>query len=485
MAPGPQAESKASPDQTWWSLRTLHKPSVPRISGWAETWVRTPIDPFIVKELDAHGLSPSPEADRRTLIRRLYFDLLGLPPAPERVAAFIADPDPRAYENLVDELLASPAYGERWARHWLDIVHYGDSHGFDKDKPRLNAWPYRDYVIRAFNQDKPYARFVEEQIAGDVLDPDNAEEIEATGFLAAGPWDAIGQSEVPESKVDGQIARHLDRDDMVATTMQTFISTTAQCAQCHKHKFDPITQEDYYSLQADFAAIDRADRPYDDDPAVSRRRRSLISQQHTIQRDIRTTRDNIRSAAGPELEEMEKRIAELKTTAKGQGEEFGYHSAIEQSQDSPKWVQVDLGASVAVREVVVVGCYDDFNGIGAGFGFPVRFKLECSNDPEFKTAVHLVADRTASDFANPKTEPQKFATNVEGRYVRFTGTKLASRKNDFILALAELMVLDSRGTNLALHANVTALDSTDAPPRWQKENLVDGKYYGAGQRDQP
>ncbi len=167
-----------------------------------------------------------------------------------------------SYEAVVDRLLASPHYGERWARHWLDVVHYGETHGYDKDKPRPHAWPYRDYVIRAFNDDKPYGRFVQEQLAGDVLFPDTADGVEALGFLAAGPWDFIGHVELPETKIDGKVARHLDRDDMVSNTMSTFASLTVHCAQCHNHKFDPIAQEDYYSLHAVFAALDRADKKY-------------------------------------------------------------------------------------------------------------------------------------------------------------------------------------------------------------------------------
>ena len=146
------------------------------------------------------------------------------------------------------------------------MVHFGETHGYDKDKPRPNAWPYRDYVIRAFNTDKPYARFVQEQIAGDVLFPGTVDGIEALGFLAAGPWDFIGHAELPETKIDGKVARHLDRDDYVANTINTFMGLTVHCAQCHNHKFDPILQEDYYRLQAVFAAIDRTDKQYDVDP---------------------------------------------------------------------------------------------------------------------------------------------------------------------------------------------------------------------------
>jgi hypothetical protein len=184
-------------DRDWWSWQPLNRPQPPQLAAREKAWVRTPIDAFIRAKLREHGLSPSPEADRRTLVRRVYFDLTGLPPTPEEVESFLIDPDPLAYEKLVDRLLDSPRYGERWARHWLDVVHYGDSHGYDKDKPRLNAWPYRDYVIRAFNADKPYSRFVEEQIAGDVLWPDTVDGVVATGFIAAGPWDFIGHAEVP------------------------------------------------------------------------------------------------------------------------------------------------------------------------------------------------------------------------------------------------------------------------------------------------
>jgi mono/diheme cytochrome c family protein len=259
----------------WWSLRPLAKPRVPQSDEKQLDNLRTPIDAFVLDGLRSAGLTPSSEADRRTLIRRLSYDLLGLPPTFAEVEAFVADNDPLAYEKLVDRLLASPHYGERWARHWLDVVHYGETHGYDKDKPRPNAWPYRDYLIRAFNEDRPYAQFIEEQLAGDALEPDTRDGIEATGFLAAGPWDFIGHAEVPETKIDGQIARNLDRDDVVTTTLNTFCSVTVQCARCHDHKFDPITQEHYYGLQAVFAAIDRADRTYDVDPAVGRRRQAL------------------------------------------------------------------------------------------------------------------------------------------------------------------------------------------------------------------
>src|ERR1041385_5649787 len=248
--------------ETLWSVQPLTNAPVPKTDS---PWVRTPIDAFVFAKLQEKKLSPSSEADRRTLIRRLTFDLHGLPPTPREVEDFVNDRDPQAYEKLVDRLLASPRYGERWARHWLDVVHYADTHGYDKDKRREHAWPYRDYVIESLNDDKPYGRFVDEQLAGDVLFPSDPEGIAATGFIVAGPWDLVGHTELKEGTMDKKITRTLDRADMVANTISTFCSLTVHCARCHNHKFDPIPQKDYYSLQAVFAGIDRADRPYDPD----------------------------------------------------------------------------------------------------------------------------------------------------------------------------------------------------------------------------
>ncbi|MFM8579238.1 MAG: DUF1549 domain-containing protein [Planctomycetaceae bacterium] len=271
-----------------WAWRPIQKHAVPgRVTAFAGLPgvepERNPVDFFIRHTLAEKGLVPSPLADRRTLIRRLSFDLTGLPPHPDEVRAFVSDESPDAYGKLVDRLLSSPRYGERWARHWLDVVHYGDTHGYDKDQPRPNAWPYRDYVIRALNDDKPYDRFLCEQIAGDVLFPGTRDGEEAIGFIAAGPWDLIGHREVPETKTDGKIARHLDRDDMVANTIGTFASVTIHCAQCHAHKFDPIAQDDYYSLQAVFAAVDREDRSFSLDKELTRRIADIKARKRAVE----------------------------------------------------------------------------------------------------------------------------------------------------------------------------------------------------------
>ncbi len=261
-----------------WAFRPIVEPTVPVPPVERRAWVRTPIDAFVLHKLIANGLAPSPEADRRTLARRVSIDLTGLPPTAKELDAFVADPAADAYEKLVDRLLASPRHGERWARHWLDVAHYADSHGQDQDRFRPNAWPYRDYLIRSFNGDKPYAKFVREQIAGDALFPDDPQAIAATGFLAAGPWDESGLRDINADSVDRKIAQNLDRDDIVTTAMTTFSGLTVHCARCHDHKFDPISQDDYYSLQAVFAGIDKAERSYDADAAVAKKRAVLAAE---------------------------------------------------------------------------------------------------------------------------------------------------------------------------------------------------------------
>ena len=264
---GPEGEQ-------WWSRKPLVASEVPE----EQEWVQNEVDRFILAKLKANGLRPSQKATPLSLLRRLTHDLTGLPPTPRETEKFLEaykeDPD-RGYEALVDRLLASPRYGERFARHWLDVAKYADTCGYDKDKLRPNAWPYRDYVIRSFNEDKQYARFIQEQVAGDRLYPNTPDGILGLGFLAAGPWDFIGHAEVPESKIDGKVARNLDRDDMVTNVFNTFCAVTIQCARCHAHKGDPYTQEHYYSLQSVFAAVDKAERNYGSDPQTEKRRAQM------------------------------------------------------------------------------------------------------------------------------------------------------------------------------------------------------------------
>jgi mono/diheme cytochrome c family protein len=259
----------------WWSLRPIRRVVPPVVHGPGAGWVRTPIDAFVLARLDSAGLRPSPAADRATLIRRVNFDLIGLPPTPEEVEAFVNDPNSLAYEALVDRLLASPHHGERWGRHWLDVVRFGESEGYETNMPRFSAWPYRDYVVRAFNHDTPFPRFVHDQLAGDTLGgTDGADWLTraATGFLVGGTHDIVGNQ-----TIEGMLQQRADDlDDMIAATGTTFLGLTVQCARCHDHKFDPITQRDYYGLQAIFAGVGHGEREVDV-PDVEYRRREAAA----------------------------------------------------------------------------------------------------------------------------------------------------------------------------------------------------------------
>jgi Protein of unknown function (DUF1553)/Protein of unknown function (DUF1549)/Planctomycete cytochrome C/F5/8 type C domain len=471
------ASLKKTDPLDWWSLKPLAKPALP--SGDAVH----PIDRFVLAKLQEKHLQPSGVADARTILRRLNFDLIGLPPTAEELAAFEKEATrdlPVAIGRAADRLLASPRYGERWGRHWLDVVHYGDTHGYDKDKLRPNAWPYRDYVIRSLNEDKPYARFVEEQLAGDTLYPQTADGHIAQGFISAGPWDFIGHAELSEAKLDGKIARALDRDDMVSNTTGAFLATTAQCARCHTHKFDPIKQEDYYRLQAVFAALDKADKSFDIDPVVAKQRPPLVAEKTRLDGEIKTLNEKNASTDSRRAALIGKIIDELRQgTAAIERPEYGYHSAISQDQAALKWAQVDLGVARELTEVILVGSHDTYNNIGAGFGFPARYKVELSDDAKFAQGVTTIADFTGADVPNPGVKPQRFPlAKLKGRYLRVTATKLSVRSNDYILALAELQAIDPLGRNVALGANVTSLDSIEAGPRWGRLNLTDGYFYG-------
>ncbi|MFP6666440.1 MAG: PSD1 and planctomycete cytochrome C domain-containing protein [Pirellulales bacterium] len=289
-----------------WALASLVRPRLPPIADEYRSWVRTPVDAFILEGLLRRRLEPAPEADKRRLLRRVYFDLIGLPPTPEEIYDFVEDRSPNAYETVVDRLLVSPRYGERWARHWLDVVHYADTHGHDEDAIRENAWPYRDYLIESLNSNKPYARFVQEQTAGDVLFPNDPSGIVAVGMLAAGPWDESSQMGIKDGTVDKEIARYLERDDMISTVMNTFVSMTVHCARCHDHKFDPIPTEDYYRLQAVFAGLDRVDRPYDLEATTMRNRRELLREKSNLQQQRLTSEELLRAGINERVAKWER-----------------------------------------------------------------------------------------------------------------------------------------------------------------------------------
>ncbi len=268
---------KETPHWAYAPLRPVRVPELEAAANPGDSGALGAVDRFVRARLRSAGLKPALPADRRALLRRVTFDLTGLPPTPAELQAFLSDTRPGAYERVVDRLLGSPRYGERWARHWMDAAHFAETHGHDQDRIRPNAWPYRDYLIRSFNEDKPYGRFVAEQVAGDVLWPTDPQATVALGFVAAGPWDESSLRDIREDTLDRQIGRYLDRDDMLTTVLQTFTSTTVQCARCHDHKFDSISQADYYALQAVFAGVDRANRVFDPQPDVHRKRRELLS----------------------------------------------------------------------------------------------------------------------------------------------------------------------------------------------------------------
>jgi hypothetical protein len=238
----------------------LHKPAAPAVPAVHQSdWVRNPVDAFVLAKLEEKGLAPAPPASPRALIRRVYFDLIGLPPTPDEIRQFTADPSQQAYEKIIDKLLADSRYGERWARHWLDLVRFAESDGFAIDGERPTAWRYRDYVIRGFNKDKPYDLFIKEQLAGDEMNDkrspaeDRSERLVALGFMRMGTWEA-----------DANFKTQLRQDvlnDITGTTAQVFLGLTVGCARCHNHKYDPIPQRDFYRMQAFFGAMRVEDRP--------------------------------------------------------------------------------------------------------------------------------------------------------------------------------------------------------------------------------
>jgi hypothetical protein len=248
-APAPAASRAIVEARRQWSNQPVVRPTVPSVKD--RSGIRNPVDAFILSRLEAEGLRPAPEADRVTLIRRLTYDLTGLPPTPEEVDAFLADGARDAYERLVDRLLASSRYGERWARHWLDLVRFGETNGYERDSAKPFAWRYRDYVIDAFNRDKPYDQFVREQLAGDEINPGSAESLIATGFYRLGIWD--------DEPADRPQARYDTLDGVISTAGQVFLGMTLNCARCHDHKVDPIPQRDYYRLLAFFIDVTHPD----------------------------------------------------------------------------------------------------------------------------------------------------------------------------------------------------------------------------------
>ncbi len=296
-------------DRGHWAFVKRTTPPVPAFSLASDiAWVKNPVDAFILQRLKKEGLKPSPQADRVTMIRRIYFDMIGLPPSPREVAVFIADKTPDAYQKLVERLLASPHYGERWGQHWLDVVRFAETDGFEYDTHRRDAWRYRDYVIRAFNNDKPYDRFVTEQLAGDEISPKDEEALIASGFNRLGPLRKnAGNQEVASS-------RNEVLTEMTNVVGSSLLGVTLGCARCHNHKFDPMRQSDYYRIQAYFAAV------YDNDVVIATpdQQAARKAKAEPIEKEMEKVRATMKSLQGkkdaPSLdmkESLMKKLEEL------------------------------------------------------------------------------------------------------------------------------------------------------------------------------
>ena len=281
----------------FWSFQKVERPVVPTVKN--EQWITNEIDNFILARLESKGLAPAKEASKQSLIRRVYYDLIGLPPTPEEVRAFVADDSPDAYRQLVERLLASPHYGEKWGRHWLDLVRYAESNSFERDGTKPYVWRYRDYVIRAFNNDKPYDRFLIEQLAGDELPDAGAEQIIATGYYRLGQWD--------DEPADPTLAMYDDLDDILATTSQAMMGLTVNCARCHNHKIDPIRTQDYYSMLAFFRNVRRY--------GVRAHETVLDASTRQVERDIKPDPEEV-AEYNRKLERVEQRIKEIEDIVK-------------------------------------------------------------------------------------------------------------------------------------------------------------------------
>ncbi|EDL60204.1 DUF1549 and DUF1553 domain-containing protein [Gimesia maris] len=283
-------------DREHWSFQPIKRPALPAVKN--QTWPRTPIDHFILAELESAELQPATEANRTTLIRRLYFDVIGLPPMPEEVETFLADQSPDAYDKLVDRLLASKHYGERWAQHWLDLARFAETDGYEHDKVRPDAWKYRDWVIKALNEDMPYDQFVRWQLAGDVIAPENPEAKIATAFCLSGP-------DMPDINSQEE-RRHTLLNEMTSTVGSAFMALQMGCAQCHDHKYDPISTIDFYRMRAFF------------EPAVKPVKNRSVTMLASIGKPVALSRVMIRGdwrQPGPRVQPAFLRVANLQEQA--------------------------------------------------------------------------------------------------------------------------------------------------------------------------
>lgn len=391
----PDWDERRYEEENLWAYRELKKPSVPwqHIDGTSDA--AHPIDAFVNRQLDELGVAPAPRADRRTLVRRATYDLTGLPPTPEEVDAFLNDPAPEkdAFAALVDRLLASPHYGERMARHWLDATRYADSSGFANDYERGTTWRYRDYVIRSFNNDKPYDQFVREQIAGDEIDASDPEMLVAAGFLRMGPWELTGMEVA-------KVARQRFLDDVTDTVGQVFLATPMQCARCHDHKFDPIPTRDYYRMQAVFATTQPVEREADflpeENPTNFDEKKYLLERRERFSNILKDLRAKEEAAARKWYAErgldyiarnegLRKGVPEEKLVPKKYGfsvEDYGMERIARKGMERVKW-QLDRYDEIAFS--VYSGRTPKRNAVYA----PIRMPEDRMNEGELEQTAIL------------------------------------------------------------------------------------------------
>lgn len=295
------AESYSKAERNHWSFRPRSSPELPVFDAPADrAWAKTPIDAFILAKLKKEGLQPSPQASRATLARRAYLDVTGLPPTPVQISAFVHDRRPDAWARLVDKLLASPEYAERWAQHWLDVVRFAESDGFEYDTHRSNAWEYRDYVIRSIGQDKPYDQFIQEQLAGDEIDSTNHEMLVAASFNRLGPFRKNAGNQ------DAAYIRNEVLTEMTNVVGSAFMGVTLGCARCHDHKFDPIRQKDYYRVQAFFSTTQHRDIPL----STAAEDKAWKNRTEAVKKELSALRQTLKKLEGPDKAALERVIGE-------------------------------------------------------------------------------------------------------------------------------------------------------------------------------
>jgi hypothetical protein len=413
----PATEGPASQGLTTdhWSFQPLSRTEPPLLE---DPWVATPLDGFILAGLRSADLEPSRPAERAVLIRRLFLDMHGLPPTPQQVRAFVNDPDEGAYARLVEEVLASPRYGERWARHWLDVVRFAETSGFETNTPRPNAWHYRDYVIRAFNEDKPYDRFVFEQLAGDSVAADAA-----TGFLVGGAYDTVKSPDVVLTLTQ----RQDELADMVNTTATAMLGITAGCARCHNHKFDPVLQEDYYALQAVFAGVRHGERPLltPEDLERQQQARQIRDQLAALERELLPFQgeaftgillklddvpQEVATSAAPHLPQVTRLKPPSGMGTNPQGKERGHkddpgnHTRVANvSQGQYTWWKADAGESLLSYAPALQGRYRVW--ISWGCGFPThdpaaQYILDRDGDLQTEADQQTIASVDQRQFAD-------------------------------------------------------------------------------------